>query len=382
MSAAPPHRRVAIVTGARAEFGLLDTVMRAVAAHPELELRTIVAGAHLLPPARTWREVAERYDIAAKVEMQTSTTPSRLDDAAALGRGVQGFADAFSHLHPHWVVVLGDRIEAFAAAASASVGGIAVAHLHGGDRAEGVADEAMRHAITKLAHLHLPATDQSAWRITRLGEEDSRIHSVGSPAIDDLTDFEPLDDDAWRELGEPRSVVLFHPVGHDDDAEGADMDAILEACNGSRTLILHPNHDPGRAGVLRSIERAAATGRDVRVVPHLPRSRFVGLLKRLANEGGVLLGNSSAGLIECAALRVPVVDIGPRQGGRERAGNVIHIDAPTADALRAVIEQARVLDLTDLPHPYGDGRTGERVARLLAEIDPSQPGYLRKRNAY
>ncbi len=382
MSAAQPTRRVAVVTGTRAEFGLLETVMRAVAAHHDLELQTIVTGAHLLKPSETWREVAESFDIAATVPMQSTQAPTRLDDASALGRGIQGLAASFQELRPDWVVVLGDRIEAFAAGAAASIGGIAVAHIHGGDRAEGVADEAMRHAITKLAHLHLPATAQSADRIERMGEDASRIHVVGSPAIDGLTGTAPLDDTTWRELGRPEIVILFHPTGRADEDEHTDAQAILDACAGRRTLALHPNHDPGRAGVLHALEAHAKESDELRVISHLPRPQFVGALKRLSKSGGVVVGNSSAGLIECAALRVPVVDIGPRQGGRERAGNVIHVESPHVADLQAAIDQACCLHLTGLAHPYGDGHTGERIAALLAEIDPSQSGYLRKRNAY
>lgn len=382
MSASSDHRRVAVVTGTRAEFGLLETVMRAVAAHSELELQVLVAGAHLLSPNETWREVAARFDIAAKIPMQTKTAPSRLDDAAALGRGIEGFADAILHLKPHWLVVLGDRIEAFAAASAASVGGVAVAHLHGGDRAEGVADEAMRHAITKLAHLHLPATDQSAWRIRRMGEDDSRIHVVGSPAIDDLAYHEPLVDEQWRGLGEPEIVTLLHPIGRDEAIEEAEARAMFEACAGRRVLALHPNHDPGRSGILRAIENAAAKSASIVVRPHLPRATFVGLLKRLGAAGGVLMGNSSAGLIEAAALRVRVIDIGPREAGRERVDNVIHVESPAAPNLLDALQTASALDLSGLAHPYGDGRTGERVCGWLASIDPSQTGYLRKRNTY
>ncbi len=382
MNESPSIRRVVVATGTRAEFGLLETVMRAIDRHPELELLTVVAGAHLLEPAETWREVARSYDIAEQIPMQRTAAPTRLEDAAALGRGIEGFANAYARLEPHWVVVLGDRIEAFAAAAAASIGGIAVAHLHGGDRAEGVADEAMRHAITKLAHVHCPATEQSAARIERMGEPRDRIHVVGSPAIDVLSQIEPLDDEAWRQLGEPQFVVLFHPVGRSAQDEASDAAAILNGLAGSRILALHPNHDPGRDGVLSALTDAESKQDAIAVLPHLERRRFVGLLRRLRSSGGVLIGNSSAALIEAAALGVPAVDIGPRQGGRERAGNVVHVDSPAHAELKAAISQAQSIGDSSISHPYGDGRTGERVAALLASIDPVQPGYLRKRSVY
>jgi len=375
-------RRVMVVTGSRAEFGLLDPVMRAIDAHPSLDLSVVVAGAHLLPPAETWREVADRWPIAATVPLQAADARTRLADAIALGRGVSGVALALRDPAPDWVVVLGDRIEAFAAAAAASVGGVAVAHLHGGDRAEGVADEAMRHAISKLAHLHLPATPASAERLVRMGESPERIHIVGSPALDDLPACEPLADERWDELGAPEAALLLHPIGRGDDAEADDARAILAGLCGLRLLGLAPNADPGRGGIARTLAESRAQGRLAAYIEHLPRAEFVGLLKRIAASGGVLVGNSSAGLIEAAAVRVPAVDIGPRQAGRERPGNVVHVEDPTPENIAAAVAAARGRDLSDLDHPYGDGRTGHRVAEALARVDPASAAVLRKRNAY
>lgn len=374
-------KRVAVITGSRAEFGLLDPVMRAVRAHPALELRVIVAGAHLLPPAETWREVAAAHGVEATVEMQRPGEAGRAADAAALGRGVSAFADVFSRLGPDWVVVLGDRVEAFAAASAASVAGFAVAHLHGGDRAEGVADEAMRHAITKLAHLHLPATRASAERLIRMGEREAHVHVVGSPAVDGLARVEPLDDERFGALGRPEAVFLMHPAGLAPEHERAFADAALAALAGRRTLCLMPNHDPGRDHVAAAIA-AAAERRDWPVEHHLPRAEFVALLKRLASSGGVLAGNSSAGLIEAAALKLPVVDIGPRQAGRERSGNVFHAGEASVEAIRAALDRAAGVDRAAITHPYGDGRAGERTAAALALADPHDPGLLRKRCAY
>jgi len=160
MTHSAARRRVMVVTGSRAEFGLLEPVMHAVRGHAALDLVVVVAGSHLVAPGLTWRDVeAAGFAIVARVPMQAEGVSGRLADAAAVGRGVSGLARVYETERPEWVVVLGDRIEAFAAAAAASIAGIAVAHLHGGDRAEGIADEALRHAITKLAHLHLAATD-------------------------------------------------------------------------------------------------------------------------------------------------------------------------------------------------------------------------------
>jgi UDP-hydrolysing UDP-N-acetyl-D-glucosamine 2-epimerase len=372
------RRRVAVVTGSRAEFGLLRPVMRAVRDHPGLELAVIAAGSHLVSPAQTYRDVKADFEglIADAIPMQTAGRTGRLEDAEATGVGVARFARSFTRVRPDWVVVLGDRIEALAAAVAAAIGGIALAHVHGGDRAEGVADEAMRHAITKLAHLHLPATEESAQRIIRMGERPEQVVVVGSPAVDGLDSTPPLDERTFSELGDPEVLLLLHPIGRDDASERRACEAILGALPDRRVLALHPNLDPGREGIV-----AALAGANARVLPHLPRDRFIGVLKRLATNGGMLIGNSSAALIEGAAMRLRAVDIGPRQAGRERAGNVVHSEETAEDVARA-LTAASSLDLSRLVHPFGDGRAGTRIALRLATVDPRDPGLLRKRCTY
>jgi UDP-hydrolysing UDP-N-acetyl-D-glucosamine 2-epimerase len=269
------------------------------------------------------------------------------------------------------------------------VGGFALAHIHGGDRAEGVADEAMRHALTKLAGLHFPATAQSAERIIKMGEDARRVHMVGSPAMDELGGIPAMDDEAWRELGEPTCVFLMHPVGQPQEVEEASAASVLDALRerGERVLALMPNFDPGREGIVRAIEQSPKTGTSVRTESHLPRENFVGLLKRFgrrdgARHAGLLVGNSSAGLIEAAALGVPVVDVGARQGGRERCENVVHCGFAQREAVLAAIDKARGLDLRAMRHPYGDGKTGERIAAVLASINAADGVWVRKRNSY
>ena len=370
-------RRVAVVTGTRAEFGLLTPVMRAIASHDGRELRVVACGMHMVGPLPTIAEVERLFPVDATVQMQVEGMVGRADDARALGRGVVGCADAYERLEVDVVVVLGDRIEAMAAATAGSVMGLPVAHLHGGDVAEGVADEAMRHAITKLAHLHLPATEQSAQRIERMGEPRWRIERVGSPAADVVRGAQILDDDAWRGVGSPEAVGLHHPCGLGEEEEIGWARAIAPGVGGMRTLWLAPNHDPGRAGVLREREGSGAV-----LVDHLPSAAFTGMLKRLAREGGVLVGNSSCALIEGAIIGLGCVDVGPRQSGRERWSNVEHVARAEADAVREAVTRARAYEAEPDAHPYGDGCTGERVASALAVAEFSDPRWLRKRNAY
>jgi UDP-hydrolysing UDP-N-acetyl-D-glucosamine 2-epimerase len=381
--------RVCVVTGTRAEFGLLRPVMRAIHRREELELAVIAAGSHLILPAETFREVKRDFAIADVVPMQMAGKTGRMEDVESMARGVARFGRAFEKLRPQWVVVLGDRIEAFAAGIAASVGGFALAHIHGGDRAEGVADEAMRHALTKLAGLHFPATAQSAERIIKMGEDARRVHMVGSPAMDELGGIPAMDDEAWRELGEPTCVFLMHPVGQPQEVEEASAASVLDALRerGERVLALMPNFDPGREGIVRAIEQCTKTGTSERTESHLPRENFVGLLKRFgrrdgARHAGLLVGNSSAGLIEAAALGVPVVDVGARQSGRERCENVVHCGFAQREAVLAAIDKARGLDLRAMRHPYGDGTTGERIAAVLASINAADGVWVRKRNSY
>lgn len=391
-----PKLKVAVITGTRAEFGLLTPVMHAIQKHPKLALQVIAGGAHLLPPARTIRDVRAFFPIAATVPMQRPGTSGRHEDALALARGVDGFARAFAKLKPDWVVVLGDRIEAFAAASAASVAGIAVCHIHGGDRAEGIADEAMRHAITKLAHLHCAATKLSAQRIIKMGEKPAHVRITGSPAIDGLSSLKAMSDSEAAKLGDPKAVILLHPHGGTPEQETQwAIKSLLKAqsvTGADRTfdvpsmfaniLCLAPNSDSGRELIAEVWQFAEAFGG--RTISHLPRAKFLSLLKRLSQRRGVLIGNSSAGLIEAAALGVRVINLGQRQAGREQARNVINIPElrfGTGDAEAGEIRKllARTPERTTL---FGDGRSAARIANLLVKINPREPGLLRKRIVY
>jgi len=369
-------RRIAVVTGTRAEFGLLRPVMRAVEAHNDLQLLVFVTGVHLIGDQPTVNEVMEQFEVTAMVPMQQADQRSRLDDSVALGRGTISLAQHFRAHRPDVVLVLGDRIEAFAAATAAAVAGIRVAHMHGGDRAEGLADESLRHAITKLAHIHLPATQCAADRIIRMGEQPSRVYIVGSPAIDELDAIEPLNDDAHEALGRPDIVFLLHPSGDDAQVERERADQLLQMCQkAGRVLAMMPNHDPGREHIVQAIESHSKTP----TCEHLPREQFIGLLRRAK----VLIGNSSAGLIEASALNLPCVNVGRRQAGRLMPEHVV--DVP--DWSRETIERALREAMTAAPadkntsHPYGDGTAGQKTADLLAGFDEQTHG-VKKLNTF
>lgn len=387
MPGAPSTRNVIVVTGTRAEFGLLLPVMREIDAHPALTLHVIATGTHLLQSGLTYREVKAAFPHAIAVPMQIDGRRTRADDAEATGNGIARLSRVFAHNDPDWVVVLGDRIEAFAAASAASIGGWAVAHVHGGDRAEGIADEAMRHAITKLSHLHCAATAQSAERIVKMGERPEFVHCVGSPAIDALAGVTALPDDEARGLADGndwQSIILLHPAGLDEATERAWARAAVDGCShAGPALVLSPNHDAGRDWIVNELD-AACEAHNWPRLDHLPRDMFLRALKRLAHTKQPLVGNSSAGLIEAAALGVPVVNLGPRQAGRERAGAMVDVETPDATSITTAITRAQELAASDrnCAHPYGDCTTGAKIAALLASVDPRSPNLLRKRNAY
>lgn len=367
-----------VVTGTRAEFGLLRPVMYAIHEQENCELRVVVAGSHLVQPAVTFREVKAEFGIADTIPMQTAGKVGRLADVESLGKGITRFGRSLEMNDPDVVVVLGDRIEAFAAASAASIGGYPLAHIHGGDRAEGVADEAMRHAITKLAHIHFPATQTSGDRIIKMGEDPESVHVVGSSAIDGLSEVPSMGDAAFADLGSPECVVLMHPIGRDDTQEQEAMNTVLEAMNNKRVLVLHPNIDPGRRGIMDAIESAPI---DVQVRPGMPRDQFVGLLKRIAPTGA-LVGNSSAGLIEAAAIGCPSVDIGNRQSGRERCeGWTRHADEDV-QSIRSAFSSITSSEMVRGSHPYGNGDSAQRISTILASIDFADIQLVRKCNSY
>jgi len=380
--------RIAVITGSRAEFGLLVPIMHAIAPHPALQLMVIAAGSHLISPALTFREVKAAFPIADTIPMQVAGRTGRAADVQALAAGIARFGRSFESLQPHCIVVLGDRIEAFAAASAAALAGIPIAHIHGGDRAEGIADEAMRHAITKLSHLHFAATRASADRIIRMGERADRVFVTGSPAVDGLSSIPELSDHRWEKLGSPRIVLLHHPVGRHAEAEEAAAALIIDECSAAvgrdHLLILSPNHDPGRDGILRAITESTKGTPPTHHLEHLPRPDFIGLLKRLARNAGLLVGNSSAGLIEAAVLGTRVVNIGPRQHGREHAANVRQADE-TSPSIRSAIttwlNDPAPAPLST-PHPYGTGNTGPSIAHTLASLNLAHANLGRKLNTY
>jgi UDP-hydrolysing UDP-N-acetyl-D-glucosamine 2-epimerase len=367
-------KRIAVVTGSRAEYGLLRSVIAAIDRHPRLELQLVLTGMHLLRRFGGTAHDIERdgWPIAARVPMQRGDD-SPGDQAEGLARGIAGLSRVFNRSKPDIVLVLGDRIEALAGALAAVTTDRILAHIHGGDVAPGDLDDAFRDAITRLSHVHLVATRSAARRVIRMGEEPRRVFLCGAPGLDDLTDLlrrrAPRQRNARTSSSRPEAIIVQHAYGRPADIEYAAARAVFDAVadEGLARRIVYPNSDRGHSGVIRAIREHAngSTNGDVRVERSLPRDAFL----RALLEARILAGNSSCGLIEAPFAGVPVVNVGDRQLGREPGGPAVFHAHESRTAVRAALRRAlRARPAAGRRTVYGDGRSGRRIARILAKI--------------
>lgn len=382
MSRPRKRLRIAVVTGTRAEYGLLCSTLDAIAASQRLSLQLVACGMHLLPrfgrTANDIRRDGRRID--ALIPMQRGDDDP-LDQARGLARGVSGMARFFARARTDVVLVIGDRIEALAAALAATTTGRILAHIHGGDVAPGDIDDALRHSITKLAHVHFPATRNAARRIIRLGENPRQVHCVGAPGLDELhRRIEAAPRGSSSTSRGRYALVCQHPCGRAAAVEARTMTVILNtvASRGLRRIIVYPNSDRGCSGIIAAIDRhLAGSPRDaVEVHRSLPRAQFLDALL----TADVLVGNSSAGIIEAPFAGTPVVNVGSRQRGRQVGGRgVLHCDETPA-AIRRALSRARATRPAART-PYGDGRAGHRIASALEKLEIT-PELRRKQIAY
>ena len=382
MSARRRRRRcVAVVTGTRAEYGLLRSSMEAIRAHHDLHLQLVVTGMHLLRKfGHTVDEIeADGWRIDARVKMQHGTA-SAIDHAEGLSRGVSGIAKFLEANKSDIVLVLGDRVEALAGALAGVTTGRIVAHVHGGDLAEGDFDESFRHAITKLGHLHLAAAKSAAKRIVRMGEPVKRVVCVGAPGLDRLVELKRCIRRSSRPTG--RAIVLHHPIGRAASAERRTMASILRVTKeaGLTRAIIYPNSDRGHDGVIAAIEAHRRGGHNgtVQVYRSVPREDFLKMLV----QADVLVGNSSCGVIEAPLAGTRVINVGPRQDGRVRDRGAVVDAAETPEAIRqALAKTLRLGPISVRRSIYGDGKAGLRIATELARVSLDGT-FRRKHNAY
>ncbi len=378
----PLARRVIYLSGTRADFGLMQGTLQRIAATPGLKLQVAVTGMHLSAAhGHTVDEVrASGLPVCAEIPLDMGT---RTGESMALGVAecLRGVTALLARERPDMLLLLGDRGEMLAGAIAALHLGVACVHIHGGERS-GTVDEPVRHAISKLASYHLVATPGSRERLIRLGEDESRIFITGAPGLDGLT---PLADmareDCARALGlrsaAPFVLALFHPVVQQAGDAARQTQALSQALQGVGLPViwLEPNADAGSREIVAALDQAALPAGSVRL-RHVPRPLFVAAMR----HADVLVGNSSAGIIEAASFGTPVVNVGDRQRLRERNSNVMDCPAD-ADSIAAALRGALGHGRWPCDNLWGDGHAGERIAQLLASL-PLSPALLEKVNSY
>lgn len=361
-----------VLTGKRGGFGAMKPMLRLMQSDPAIELQLVVTDQHVNDAfGRTAREVEREFEIAAEVDMRQVDATSECR-AYALGVCLEGMAGVLTRLRPEICVLYGDRGEVLSTAVAATTMNVPIAHLQGGD-VSGSVDDVMRHALTKLAHLHFPSTEISGERIRRMGEEPWRVHVVGDSHIDPIVarEYRSPQEVACElalDLNKPVIVVLQHSETTAPEASYGQMVETLVAVRdvGHQTVVVHPCSDAGYDGVIRAISEIALPSQ-FRVRVNLDAPYFWGLLA----VASVLVGNSSAGLIETPSFRLPAVNVGRRQTGRLCAENVLHVDHDRNaihDAIATAMSGSFKEVAAGCRQPFGDGRAGQRVYEILRDI--------------
>ncbi|NPV89928.1 MAG: UDP-N-acetylglucosamine 2-epimerase (hydrolyzing) [Firmicutes bacterium] len=380
-----PKRKICVITGSRAEYGLLYWLMREIEQDPELRLQLIVTGAHLSPEyGLSCRDVEDDgFCIDDRLEiLLSSDTPAGV--TKSLGLAVIGFADAFQRLRPDILVLLGDRYEIMAAAQAALLANIPIAHISGGETTEGVIDEAIRHSITKMAHLHFVAAERYRRRVIQLGENPERVFNFGDPALDSIKRLgllgrEELEERLAFRLGRLNFLVTYHPVTLYSGCINSTNELLtaLDSFPDARIIITAPNADTAGLGMKRVMEQYAGD-REGRVLyrTNLGQLIYLSAMKHCS----VVIGNSSSGIVEAPAMKTATVNIGPRQEGRLKAASIIDCRENRDDIIAAInraVSDEFQSGLADVESLYGECDASYRIKQQLKAIDLR--GILRKR---
>lgn len=371
-------RRICVVTGTRAEYGLLYWLMREIRADDALELQVVATGMHLSPEFGLTASVieADGFRIDERVEMLLSSD-SPVGISTSIGLGVIGMAGAFDRLRPDIVVVLGDRFEVLAAAQAAMVARIPLAHIHGGERTRGAIDEPIRHAVTKMAHLHFVAAEPFRRRVIQLGENPKRVFTVGAPGLDHLVrtpllDRAELEAELGIALGRPTLLVTYHPATLDTGGPASAMTELLRALDElpEATLIFTCGNADTDGRVINTMidDYVARHPTRAHAFFSLGQKRYLSTLRQV----DAVIGNSSSGIIEAPAAGIPTVNIGDRQEGRPRGASVIDCPADHQAIVRA-IRTALSDEFRDIARsaerPYGGGDVARTIRDLLRQAD-------------
>lgn len=368
-------RKVAVFTGTRADYGLLSGLMRILRDDPVVELQVIAAAAHFAPEfGNTWRAIEEDgLKIDARIEMLLASD-SGVGVVKSLALGTIGMADTLDRLRPDVLVILGDRFEALAAAQSALILGIPIAHIHGGEITAGAYDDAIRHAITKMATWHFVAAEPYRARVIRMGTPPERVFTVGAPGLDGLLAGPVPDKGALAGLGlsldRPYALATWHPptATGENPVDGLhEILAALDARPDLSVIFTYPNADNGGRAIIAALEAWVATQRSRAVaVPSLGFARYRAALAGAA----VVLGNSSSGVIEAPSFGVPTLNIGNRQAGRLAAASVWHVAAERGailHALDAALHPDARKAAAQAVNPYGQGNAAQSMAAILRD---------------
>lgn len=366
-------KKIAVISGNRAEYGLLAPVMRRIGDSPSLDLQLIVTASHLLPEFGLTVETIERdgFEIDRKIP-QISSALDGFDVAHQVGEGTVAFAEVFSELEPDVVVILGDRYEMFAAASAAFFLGIPILHVHGGEVTSGAFDDAIRHVISQLSHVHAVAAPEYRERLIRAGANPETVHVVGGLGVDSvyslrLSPREELERELNLQLSEPLFLVTYHPVTRGQHDTKQDVKALVSALDlypDATVVFTMPNTDPEHQEIVEILELEVAKRNKWFLFASLGSTKYLSLMTHAA----VVIGNSSSGLTEAPSVGTPTVNIGPRQGGRLAAKSVLSCgphSSEIAETIKRALEYDFVQSIEGPASPYGLPGAAERIVRIL-----------------
>jgi UDP-N-acetylglucosamine 2-epimerase (non-hydrolysing)/GDP/UDP-N,N'-diacetylbacillosamine 2-epimerase (hydrolysing) len=377
-------RKIAVVTTSRADYSHLYWPLHDLSRHPDVDVQLIVLGAHLSPEfGHTIREIErDGLAIAARIECLLSSDTD-VGMAKTIGLATLSLADCLGQMRPDIILLIADRYEMLAPAAVALALRIPIAHIEGGELSEGAIDDAVRHALTKMSHVHFTSTYEARARVISLGEEEWRVHRAGAPSIDHLrrnTLFtrEQLEVQLHLDLTEPSAVVAYHPVtiARDTTREADEVFTALREVPG-QILFCYPNSDAGGRALIQRTEQFLSQRPDARIFVNLPALTYWSLLRNV----DLMIGNSSSGIMETPSFALPTVNVGMRQQGRERARNIIDAAPNKADILAKVAiarsEEFRC-SLEGMQNSYGDGTASEKIVSVLTSVPLGEELLIKK----
>jgi UDP-hydrolysing UDP-N-acetyl-D-glucosamine 2-epimerase len=374
MAEARNKRRIGVVTTSRADYSHLYWPLRELSAHPGVELGVFALGAHLSPQfGSTINQIdCDGFPTRARIEcLLSSDTDTGM--AKTIGLAILGLADAFTAWRPDLLLLIADRYEMLAPASTALAMRIPVAHIEGGEVSQGAIDDHVRNALTKLSHIHFTSTETARNRVIAMGEEPWRVHRAGAPSLDHLRRSQMLDRAALETrlgitLTRPSLLAAWHPVTilADTNAEAGAFFAAMEQVEG-QLIFVYPNSDAGSHALIERTRALAHTRPDTHIFVNLDAVTYWSLL----GQADVIVGNSSSGIMEAASFALPVVNVGMRQQGRERARNVIDAPAEThaiRNAIEAALDPRFRSGLRGMENPYGNGTAARTIAQVLATV--------------